>query len=888
MIFKTLSLCFLAPFKFMRLRHKLFRRLVLVMLALMTALACLVTSPILGRMPASLAQTPPEALLDQGRSLYEAGQFTEASSVLQQAAETYQAQGNPLEAAVAFRNLALVYQQLGAWNEANQAIATSLDLLSASDEPSSTTSPAPNQGAALAQTLELQGSLQLAQGQSQAALETWEQAGILYEQLDDQAGKQRNQFNQAQALQGLGLYRRAIALLVELRNSFIDQPDSPLEAITLKTLGDAFKITGNLEQAQAFLEESLATAERLQLPVAIASAQLSLGNTVRFQQNSAAALNYYQQAERSPDALTRTNAVLNRFSLLSDLQRWDEALALMDQILPQLEALPMDQDAIFAHINFAKSLIRLTDSSQFTTTFPTKDTELITLAAEILAEAKQEAQQIQDSRAESYALGSLGELYERTQQWATAEDLTQQSLALAQSINAADIVYRWQWQMGRLLKAQNKPEEAIAAYTEAVNTLQSLRSDLVAVNREVQFSFQTGIEPVYRQLVELLLESGTTPEPSQKRLAQARTVIEKLQVAELDNFFREACLEAQFQLDQVVDQAGAPAALFYPIILGDRLEVILKLSQQDELIHYSFPVSRNRVESSLALLRQQLVRPYSFRQVESLGKEVYDWLIAPVASTLAEHGTETLVFVLDGPFRNVPMSVLFDGKQYLVEKYSIALAPGLQLTNPQPLPDSNLRVLIAGLSEARHGFSQLSYVANEVDTIQDEVSSVVLFNQDFTATAFRNEMQASPFSVVHIATHGQFSSTAADTFILAWDNPINVNEINSLLRSRDVSSPEPIELLVLSACQTAIGDQQAALGLAGVAVRAGARSTLASLWNLDDESASFLMNQFYQELTETSVSRAEALRQAQLKLLEQPLYRHPRYWAPYVLLGNWL
>ncbi|MEL6902671.1 MAG: CHAT domain-containing protein, partial [Cyanobacteria bacterium J06606_4] len=125
-----------------------------------------------------------------------------------------------------------------------------------------------------------------------------------------------------------------------------------------------------------------------------------------------------------------------------------------------------------------------------------------------------------------------------------------------------------------------------------------------------------------------------------------------------------------------------------------------------------------------------------------------------------------------------------------------------------------------------------------------------------------------------------------------WDEPIKVNELNSLLRQSEQRRRQAIELLILSACETAAGDKRAALGLAGVAVQAGARSTLASLWSLDDETSALFSNYFYQALKDPNISKAQALRTAQLQLLgnqdTQSTYQHPRYWAPYVLLGNWL
>jgi len=142
---------------------------------------------------------------------------------------------------------------------------------------------------------------------------------------------------------------------------------------------------------------------------------------------------------------------------------------------------------------------------------------------------------------------------------------------------------------------------------------------------------------------------------------------------------------------------------------------------------------------------------------------------------------------------------------------------------------------------------------------------------------------------VHLATHGQFSSNLEDTFILTWSDRISINQLNNLLRGADVNRQRPIELLVMSACQTAAGDQRAALGLAGMAVQAGARSTLASLWSVDDQATSELMVRFYQELAKGNVTKAESLRQAELAMLHHPesYLQRPFYWAAFVLLGNW-
>jgi len=144
-----------------------------------------------------------------------------------------------------------------------------------------------------------------------------------------------------------------------------------------------------------------------------------------------------------------------------------------------------------------------------------------------------------------------------------------------------------------------------------------------------------------------------------------------------------------------------------------------------------------------------------------------------------------------------------------------------------------------------------------------------------------------PYQIVHLATHGEFSSSAEGTFVLTWNEKLTVEQLNHLLRS-DKKQINPIELLVLSACRTAFGDNRASLGLAGMAVRSGARSTIASLWDVDDQATAELMAKFYQELTNSQNTKSEALRRAQLAILKNDKFAHPYYWAAFVLIGNWL
>lgn len=803
-----------------------------------------------------------------GKQLYETGRFADAALVWQLAAQTYHIQGEQGNQALSLSYLSLAYQAMGHWEEAKQAIAASLDLLKT----------VPRSGSIeigiLAQALNTQGQLQAAMGQLDAALKTWQEAETAYQQANDPAGRLGSQINQAYALQNLGLFRRAQLLLEQVSQQVQSQPASSLKATGLRNLGVVWQVVGDLDQSKSILQASLAVAQQLNLPAEISATLLSLGNTARSRHDVPTALDFYQQAATvAPTPIARLKIWANHLSLLIEDQRWSEAKALWQQIQPQLTERPPSRTGIYTQVNLATSWMALDRQSS------RHDLQPI---AQLLANAVQQARDINDERSESYALGTLGTLYQHNQQWQEAQDLTQKALVIAQSSNAPEIAYRWLWQLGQIAQKQGHRPAAIQAYTDAVKLLKTLRGDLLAMSPEVQFSFREAVEPVYRELVSLLVEP---PSPSQLELQQARQVIESLQVAELENFLRSACLEAR---PSQIDRVDPEAAVIYPIILPERLVVILSLPGQP-LSTYSTALPKQQVEAVLEHALESLNPIFADQERLRLAQQVYDWLIKPAEPALQHSQIKTLVFVLDGILRNIPMAALHDGQQYLVEKYSLAITPGLQLLEPRSLTqEQRLQALIGGLTEARQGFSALPGVARESDQIATKLAAQVVLDQKFTQQNMQEVIRGSSFPLVHLATHGQFSSQLSDTFVLTWDSRLTVEGLRNLLKLRSEADTTPIELLVLSACETAEGDQRAALGLAGLAIRSGARSTLATLWSVNDDSTTELMVKFYQALTQDNTSKAESLRQAQLTLLNHPQYRHPFYWAPFILVGNWL
>ena len=894
------------------LRFKLSKRIAIPLLTLVTLAICIAIAPARSMLAPRSSSDQPAAicadalpcnrrlladssLMHQGKTLYDAGKYEEASAVLKQAAKTYQGQGDSVRQAIALSNLALAHQQLGQWQEANGAITESLILLGKPEATQNLKLKTQNLPF-LAQTLDIQGDLQLETGQAEQAIATWQRAESIYQQLNDTNGIAQSQINQAQGLRVLGYYRRSLTMLTELRQRLQSQSDSMTKVIELRSLGNSLRLVGDLDQSREVLQQSLEMANQVRSPQAtpqeISAIQFGLGNTAKAQQDTQAAIAFYQKAANlatTPISIVQTQ--INLFSLLINTGQQSTAQTLLPDIQTQLAMLPPSQASVYARIHLAQSLQRIkTDETDQRS--PLSVSFVPQSAAQLLATAAQHAHSLGDRRAEAYALGNLGTVYEHAHQWKEAQEITQRALNLAQGMNAPDISYRWHWQRGRLLKQQGEIPEAIAAYDAAVDELRSLRGDLVSVNRDVQFSFRESVEPLYRESVELLVQTQGS-EPAEQNLDKARQRIEALQLAELDNFFREACLDTRTVLLDKVVQDNPTAAIIYPMILPNQLEVIVKIPQRS-LHHHTIKIPRQEVENLLQQLQQNLTELDATDKIQTLSHQVYRWLIEPIEADLDRQGVNTLVFVLDGALRSIPMAGLYDGKHYLIEKYAVALSIGLQLLPPKSLSTERLNVLAAGLIDPplqfRQQFRPLPEIKSEFALITKAgVANQQLLDQAFTSQSLASKVNSTGFNVVHLATHGQFSSQAKDTFILAADGPMNVTQLDSLLRSRNQVSSKAIELLVLSACQTAEGDNRATLGLAGVAVKAGARSTLASLWQIDDRSTALLMGEFYRELANSKVTKAEALRRAQLTLLKQyPNYSHTAFWAAYVLIGNWL
>ena len=730
----------------------------------------------------------------------------------------------------------------------------------------------------------LQGWKWFQQGTFDQAITSWMEAARLY----GRSGKPNKQSETltyiSQAYQSLGQYRQALQSLESALALVKKSDDQTQMASVLGSLGNLYIATGPAETAHEYLRAGLGIAREMRDSALAAGILNNLGNLFTSQQQYTEALRAYTEcmrlaAETGKSSLA-VRALINAAKASRQNGQYREAKTLLDKALDQLGSLDDSHDKAYdlTSIGLTYDGLRghLADAN-----------DLILLASKTFSEAATVAETIGDRRAASYAWGYLGKLYEDEHRYPEALQLTRRAGFAAQQVNAPESLYRWQWQTGRILKALGKIDDAISAYRRAVATLQPIRQELYIGYVSTRSSFRESIGPVYFELVDLLLQSAASrPARDQYEpfLIEARDTVELLKAAELRDYFRDDCVDAARSRITRLETVSQGTVIVYPILLPDRTELLVSLPSG--LKRFAVPVGADTLTQEVRGFRQKLEKRTT-REYLLHAQKLYDWLIRPLEPDLTSITIDNLVFVPDGPLRTIPMAALHDGKQFLISKYAMAITPGLDLTDPRSMKRENIKALAVGLTESVQGFSPLPNVSAELQSIQGLYGGDLLLNQDFLVSRLEKALRDERFTIVHIASHGRFEGDIAKTFLLTFDDKLTMERLDQfvgLFRFRD----EPLELLALSACETAAGDDRAALGLAGVAVKAGARSALATLWHINDPASSALIAEFYRELRDPSVSRAVALQRAQLKLLHDPRYQHPGYWSPFLLINNWL
>jgi len=433
--------------------------------------------------------------------------------------------------------------------------------------------------------------------------------------------------------------------------------------------------------------------------------------------------------------------------------------------------------------------------------------------------------------------------------------------------------------------AASRDSRALSAYGGAVAAANEIRPTIEGSLLALGRTFRERYGEMYLEYADALLRSASSASAQDRTriLRSALDVIEVSKAAEVTDYFRDPCAAPEGQTTRPYS-VDVSAAVVYPVILRDRTEILV--SYRGGIEQFTARISREEITRIVNEYRE-LLEKRTTRQFLRPSRQLYDLLVRPMEPLLSREGIKLLAVVPDGALRTVPFAALYDGKHFLVERYATAVLPGLQMTDPRALNTGHITAIVEGLTVARHGFPALEAAAEEIDRVGRTFSVAPIRDEEFTRKRLEQELRETPAEVVHIASHGTFSRDPTKTFLLSYDGYVDLEMLRHAIGGAKVKD-EPLELLTLSACETAAGDERAALGLAGIALRAGARSALASLWSVNDESTAVLAQEFYQELAINHRSRAESLRLAQLKLLHDERYSHPVHWAAFLMIGSWL
>ncbi|MBW4510873.1 MAG: CHAT domain-containing protein [Scytonematopsis contorta HA4267-MV1] len=346
---------------------------------------------------------------------------------------------------------------------------------------------------------------------------------------------------------------------------------------------------------------------------------------------------------------------------------------------------------------------------------------------------------------------------------------------------------------------------------------------------------------------------------------------------------------------------------------SDQLEVVVVTAGGNPIRKRIPDATRTKVLAVAEEFRNQIASPGNVGTKTYLksSQQLYRWIIAPLEKDLQERGINNLVFLPDIGLRSTPVAALHDGQGFLIEKYSVGLMPSLSLTNTLYTDIKNSQLLAIGVSRSTQGQEPLPAVVVEVSTILSKLWQGKLFlNEQATLENLKTIRRQQPFGIIHMASHADFTAgPVGNSYIQFWENKLRLNQIRQL----GLNNPQ-VEMLVLSACRTALGDEEAEIGFAGLAVLAGVKTSVASLWVVNDTGTSAFMTKLYENLRQAPI-RSEALRQAQLAMAKGQVYlkngrlqglgivgelplpaesitqpdemlSHPYYWAAFTMVGN--
>ncbi len=689
----------------------------------------------------------------------------------------------------------------------------------------------------------------------------------------------------AREQQRVGEYSDAQITLNKAQTSLASSRQTQLKALVGSEQGNVLVALGDYEPAEQSFNTALASARSLSNKKIAAAILNNLGNLHTIRNKPDAALSAYAESARlarsQKDYLQEARALANGARAMLATGDRHRAMGLAAKAVDLLAHIETSHQRPALLINLAQTYLRINEAGS---------SIIYQRANYLLQQARTYAATYDDPGTLSFVHGYLGATYARQNRIAEAALETRRALFHAQvsgGTQSAYPLYLWNVQLARLLSSQGKEINAIDAYKHALNNLKKLRYSLHTGYGPDENLSGEAINSVYLEYLDLLL-SETRKQHSQEKtrqmLNEARNTVEQMKASELRDYFKDDCVDRLEAKTKDISEVSSSALIIYPIGLKDRTELLLHLPDGNIKARTIEPSVKQLAEIAQKLRILLEDSPTHFFLEPS--QQLYDWLIRPIEADMQDLKIDTLVFVPDGALRSIPMAALYDGNQFLIEKYAIAITPGIDLTDPRRLDRKQIKPLYAGLTESVQGFPGLPNVEEELTAAHQTFNGELRIDKDFVSARLAEDLENQQFNIVHFATHGHFGNNVEDSYLLTYDERLSISDLAEyigLFKFRE----KPLDLLILSACETAQGDQRAALGLSGVAIKAGARSTVGTLWQVRDLQSSQLMQNFYHHLKDPALSRAEALRQAQLSMIDSHL-NNPHYWSGYILINSWL
>lgn len=686
------------------------------------------------------------------------------------------------------------------------------------------------------------GAVYNALGQDAKALSYYEQALTIARQIADRSSESIYLSNMAIIHDNQGEYAKALALYTQALSIHRELKDTRAEGTTLSNMGVIFDRQGEFSKALDNYRQSLEIARSTGDRTAEATILSNIGQVFSRTQRYGDAQTAMQQALSIYRALGEKPGERQTLSNLADM--------LLSQQKPELAIIFYKQSVnITEAIRQNLRSLSLSDRQAYTT----KVTDTYRKLANLLLQDNRviEAQQVLD-------LLKVQEL----------QEYLQTVRGNAQTAQGIELL---------------PPEQRI--FTD-FNNIQN--RSVQADQKITQLLRQPQLTPIENQQLQELQQVRAQTREQLAQLLSNSTISALLR----QNSPSRDNLPLFSNLQSTLQNLDRPTAILYPLILPDRLEIVLVLPQGNP-IRKVVPIKAEDLNRLIIAMRAD-VRDASSQDILQSSQKLYELLVAPIATDLARSNIQTLIYAPDGPLRYVPLSALYDGQQWLMQKYTINNITATSLTNLRPTPPTPPRILAGAFTQGQYNFqvgdrrfqfAGLPFAGREVENLASQIPNTTkLLDRDFQSGVITS--RSGEFNIIHLATHAAFvSGQPQESFVLFGDGS------RSSLRDVATWILKDVDLVVLSACETGIGGKlgtgEEIMGFGYQMQFAGAKSAIASLWQVDDGGTQALMDNFYGSLRDGKTPRAQALTQAQRAMLKGK-FSHPYYWSAFILIGNGL